>query len=293
MSFLKDLVHYGAPVAGAALGSIGGGALGFSPAIAGAVGGGLGGVLGNEFGGKGGIGGDLLEGGLGAAGGYFAGPSLASLTGTTPGPEAAGSGGLDDLLKNIGTGSAAEASIPAIGASAAPGVATGALGAGAAGGAAAGGLGGIGDFFSKNPALLAGGVGLGAQLIGGSSTPAAETALNKNAKLLGQQGTAGVNGQITPSAQIALNDAITSIKSSYANSGLSGSTMEAQEIQAATERAIATSSQQGLQELGLSNDLYSSILGYEQKNDQQLSDAISNLMSSIGYGQGAKAQGAG
>jgi hypothetical protein len=302
MSWWKNLARYAAPVAGAALGSFGAGELGFSPAIGGALGGALGGFAGGEFTGAG-TGASLLEAGLGGVGGYLAGPTIADLTGATPGPSVAGAGtgigggsSLDDLLKNMGTGSAAEASIPsiaaegavpAIGAAAAPGVATGAAAAGA------GGLGGIADFFKNNPALVAGGVGLGAQFLSQPSGDyPAETALNKNAELLGGTGRAGLSGNLTPSAQVAYNDAVTTIKAQYANMGLGGSTMEAQDIAAAKERAVATSAQEGLQELGLSDSLYAQILGYQQQRDDQLSTAISNLMSSIGYGYGAQRQGA-
>jgi len=298
MSWWKKLAQYAAPVAGAALGSIGGGALGFSPAIGGALGGALGGFAGGEFGGAG-TKGSLLEAGLGGAGGYFAGPSLAELTGVMPEPGAvagsglSGSSSIDDLLKNMGTGSAAEASIPSIGAAAAPGVTTGAGAAAGAGAGAAGGFGGIADFFKNNPALVAGGVGLGAQMLGtGNADPAAEKALNAQAKQLGGLGSAGLSGNLSPSAQVAYNDAVTTIKAQYANMGLGGSTMEAQDIAAAKERAVSASAQEGLQELGMSNSLYGAILGYQQQQDSQLSDAISNLMQSIGYGLGAQGQGA-
>lgn len=302
MSWWKTLTKYASPVIGAGLGAFGAGELGFSPAIGGAVGGALGGFAGGEFGGSG-IGGSLLEAGLGGLGGYLAGPTIADITGATPSATVAGAGSgiggsssIDDLLKNMGTGSAAEASIPSIGAAAAPGVVTGAAGAAAPAVAsgASGGLGGIADFFKNNPALVAGGVGLGAELMGtGGGDPAAEKALRAQAKQLGSIGSAGLSGNLTPSAQVAYNDAVTTIKAQYAKMGLGGSTMEAQDIAAAKERAVAASAQEGLQELGLSDNLYASILGYTQQKDDQLSSAISNLMSSIGYGLGAQGQGAG
>lgn len=303
MSWWKSLVKYGAPVAGAALGSVGGGALGLSPAIGGAIGGGLGGVLGSEVGGKGGIGNDLLAGGLGAAGGYLAGPTLADWAGTTPGvtsaagaslPNASGGTSLDDMLRTIGSGSAMEASIPAAAGTAGveslvPGIAAAAPAATA--GADIGS--GLMNFIQKNPALVVGVGGLGAQLLGsGNSDYPAEKSLNAQAEMLSNLGAAGVNGQLTPSAQVAFNDAVTSIKASYANMNLSGSTMEAQDIAAAKSRAIAASAQEGLQEIGSSGDLYRAILGYQQEQDKDLSDAIGNLISSIGYGQGAASQGA-
>jgi hypothetical protein len=38
----------------------------------------------------------------------------------------------------------------------------------------------------------------------------------------------------------------------------------------------------------MSQSLYSAILGYQQQQDSDLSNAIANLMGSIGYGQGTQ-----
>lgn len=302
MSWWRNLIKFGAPVAGAALGSIGGGALGLSPTIGGAIGGGLGGVLGSEFGGHGGVGGDLLEGGLGALGGGLAGDTLAGWAGTTPGATSAvgsgvggQSGSIDDLLRTIGSGSAAEASIPGVAAAgAAPAV------AGAAGGAAgAGGVGGnfldsVLGFAKDNPVLTTAGIGIGGQLLSPAlanlTTPQypGQAELEKNAKMLQGRATGELNGQMSPSAALAYNDAVTSIKAQYANLGLSGSTMEAQDISAAKERAVAASANEGLTELGLSTDLYDKIMGYAMQNDNELSSAVTNLLGQLGSSYGGQ-----
>lgn len=303
MSWWKNLAKYAAPVVGAVGGSIGGGALGLSPALGGAIGGALGGFAGGEIGGSS-LKGSLLEAGIGGVGGFLAGPTLADWAGTTPGAisAAAGSGvggaaggqssSLTNMLNTIGQGSAQSASIPtqlaSIGATTVPNV----IGAGAgAASAAAPGIGGnivsgVSDFFGKNPELIAGGVGAASLLAGAPGEYPAEGALEDQAKLLASRGTAGLNGQLTPSASLAFNDAVTTIKSSYANMGLAGSTMESQDIEAARQRAVSASVQEGMQELGISQSLYAGILGYHQQEDSELSSAISNLMGQVGYGLG-------
>lgn len=294
---------------GAVGGSLLGPALGVSGSLGGAIGGGLGGVLGNEAFGHGGLGGDLLEGGLGAAGGGLAGNSIADWAGVSPGAASAAGGAIpgqsggsiDELLRTIGQGSAAEASIPAVTAGAGGG-------AGAAlGGAAAGGAGAAGGSFldqalgfaKDNPVLTTAGIGIGGQLLGPSlanlTTPTypGQQELEKNARLLNKQATAALNGGLTPASQNALNDAITTIKAQYANLGLSGSTMEAQDIAAAKERAIGSSVNEGLTELGLSTDMYDKIMGYAMQNDNELSSAITGLMGQLGSAYGGQRQNQG
>lgn len=303
MSWWKNLAKYAGPVAGAALGSIGGGALGISPALGGAVGGAIGGFAGGKLGGLS-TGGALLDAGIGGVGGYLAGPTLADWAGTTPGAlsAAAGSGvgagagsgsssSLNNLLNTIGQGSSMSASLsPAIsgGAAGVPGALGGAA-SGAAPGIGGNLVSGVSDFFSKNPELLAAGVGAAGLAATSPGEYPAESALESQADLLASRGAAGLNGQLTPSASLAFNDAVTTIKSTYANMGLAGSTMEAQDIEAARQRAVAASVQEGMQELGISQNLYAGILGYHQQEDSELSSAISNLMGQVGYGLGAHA----
>lgn len=300
MSWWKNLAKYAAPVVGAVGGSIGGGALGLSPALGGAIGGALGGFAGGEIGGSS-LKGSLLEAGIGGVGGFLAGPTLADWAGTTPGAisAAAGSGiggaaggqssSLTNMLNTIGQGSAQSASIPAqIASVGATPLANAAMGAASGGAPGIGGnlVSGVSDFFSKNPELIAGGVGAASLLAGAPGEYPAEGALEDQAQLLASRGTAGLNGQLTPSASLAFNDAVTTIKSSYANMGLAGSTMEAQDIEAAKQRAVSASVAEGMQELGISQNLYAGILGYHQQEDSELSSAISNLMGQVGYGLG-------
>lgn len=317
MSWWKKALQFGAPALGAVGGSLLGPALGVSGSLGGAIGGGLGGVLGNEAFGRGGLGGDLLEGGLGAAGGGLAGNSIADWAGVSPGAASAAGGAIpgqsggsiDELLRTIGQGSATEASIaPGTGSYGALDAAGqidhllgGAIPGATAGGAAAGGAGGsfldsVLGFAKDNPVLTTAGIGIGGQLLGPSlanlTTPTypGQQELEKNAGLLNKQATAALNGGLTPASQNALNDAITTIKAQYANLGLSGSTMEAQDIAAAKERAIGSSVNEGLTELGLSTDMYDKIMGYAMQNDNELSSAITGLMGQLGSAYGGQRQ---
>lgn len=272
---------------GAALGSIGGGALGLSPSISGAVGGGLGGVLGNEFAGHGGVGGDILEGGLGALGGYLAGDTLSGWAGNAPTSPAGAAPPGSQWLPSV-TGAA-----PGQGAMVAGGIpAAGVAGAAGGAGGAVAGPGGLMGFLQDNPAIMAAGLGVAGQALSpelsGMMAPDYPAAgkIQENADLMNRIGASGARGNLTPASSVALNDAIAEIKSSYANMGLSGSTMEAQDLAAAKERAVSASVQEGLQELGLSTSLYDRILGYQMQNDQELSGAITSLMGQIGMAAG-------
>lgn len=92
-------------------------------------------------------------------------------------------------------------------------------------------------------------------------------------------------GILPPGLEAALHSATQSadanIKGTYANLGLSGSTMEAQALNADHERASAQAFsyardllQSGLQESGLSAQLFSSIMASNEAADQSLTNAI-------------------
>lgn len=262
-----------------------------APAPGGAAG--LGGMFGDFAGGQAGGGtegfnldpnGDFLSS-LGGAGGAPAG--LGGLQGD---PVATASGA-------IGAGGGAGA-IP--GAIAGAGGAAGAAGAAGAGGAS----GGLLSMFEKNPALLPALVGGVGAMAGGGET-SAEKQIAKQAKA----SAAGANSLVSSAStgklpagaeaawEQALNDTVTSIQSKYAGLGMSGSTSEAQEISAAKERAaglkyqMATeATQTGLQALGLSSDLYKTLMQEQLQSDQGLSNSISNFTAALGGGQGTQRQ---
>ena len=320
MSWWKDIVKYAAPVIGAAGGSLTGGALGIGADLGGAIGGGLGGFLGGELGGSS-VGGSLLEGGLGAAGGYFAGPTIANWAGMGPGasvalPGASATGVNPSMITGElnGEGSSWNDSLgvtPAAGgiAGVGQGAAGAATGAAADAAAGAGGGGGFMNFLKSNPALLATGAGLVGQLaspaLAGSTTPnyPGEHQLKSIANNAEQQGklltSYAATGKLPPGAQaavdIASRDAEAAIKAFYANQGLSGSTMEAQDLAAARERASALgyqlgmqAVQQGMSQLGLAQQIYAGIMDANMKSDSDLSQSIIKLAGATGYGQGTQ-----
>ena len=98
--------------------------------------------------------------------------------------------------------------------------------------------------------------------------------------------------------QNATQDATTTIKAKYASLGLSGSTMEAQEIQALNERATAlrgTLAQQlaqtgvaiggqAIQTLGLQGNIYNDLMQATIQQDNALASAIGNFAGQIGRG---------
>jgi len=164
---------------------------------------------------------------------------------------------------------------------------------------------GILDFIKKNPQMLAGigGVGLAA-LTGNQALPGTK-------QLKGLAGDIGAlsseisdvqTGHLPPGAQglvtQALNDSIATIRSSHAAMGTSGSTMEAQDIAAAQERAAAqtfqiasTLTSQGLDAAGLSAKLYEAIAQLSLGQDQELTTALASLAQQGGVAGGLKSVG--
>lgn len=328
MGILKSILKYAAPVIGAAAGSYFGPGLGLSSGIGGALGGALGGAIGGGKKGRisGALGGGALgymagpsiSGGisslLGKAGGagnitdFFGGKdiwgngglpsgSLGSITSQLSGHEGvhAASGGAGGAAANLAkvAGSAAAGGAPAAAAGAGAGV------AGAAGGASGGIMGGLGDLIKNNPSLLAGGISLLSNFAGEKAMPG-EKQLKQIAKQQQAMTNNYLNGSLSPADQSAVdnatNDAEAAIRSKYASMGLSGSTMEMQEIAGAKERSkvlgkqlATTTLNNASQALGLSSQLYSQIMNYEVQKDNQLADAISSMTSALGFNQGLQA----
>jgi hypothetical protein len=139
-----------------------------------------------------------------------------------------------------------------------------------------------------NNSTSTGGVGTGA---GANLASEAAQQQTQGAQLEGylQSGTlpaglqAGLNQQ--------LNSAIAAIKSRYASMGLSGSSAEQQDIANAQAQAQAASAQQaeqllsvGINETGMSSQLYNDIIKNQVANDTGLSSAIANFAAAAGGG---------
>jgi hypothetical protein len=190
--------------------------------------------------------------------------------------------------------------------------ATGSTPGGAAGGANSGGSpfksflnnpswSGAGDVLASNPGAVVGALGLGASALTSQRQPKGYNQLSGEANQLASQGAQlqqSLNGALPAGAQSALNQASNSakaqIRSTYAASGLSGSTMEAQAL-ANVDQTVAAQGfqmadqlyQQGVQESGMASNLYQQIMQVNAQSDAALSSAIGNFASALAGGGGS------
>lgn len=216
------------------------------------------------------------------------------------------SGGLPDLSSSIGAGSAPAGTVAAPSVSPNIGNVSGAAPSlpSAGGGGISGGLNNIGSSLAagieKNPLqALSSGLGI-------VQSEQAQNALNNTIKGVSSQ-IAGQNagatslesalttGQLPPGAQAAVNQATQSaqaaIRGKYAQLGLTGSTMEQQELNNVTQQAAGQVFQladqlygQGLSQTGLSNQLYSSILQAQGQQAGVTRNSLTNYASALGSG---------
>lgn len=222
-----------------------------------------------------------------------------------------GSGSIDDTLKQLGLsgGSAAAGGAPAAaGGAAADGVGfdkavaslAGGTGGGASSAASSAGS-GVKDFLKSNANLLLPAAAIGSSAVTGNQTPKGLNQLISQAGQTNQIGgqLAGTleSGKLPAGAesmvQQAIGDGEASIKSKYAQMGMSGSTMESQEIQALHERAQGTRFQMasdltstGLTALNNSSAIYDKIMQNQLQQDQGLSNAITGLAEATALGNG-------
>lgn len=319
MSFLDSIFSIGAPILGGALGAEAGGLLGDAAGIGANVGADIGGALGGGIGGYFGNHESLGAGALGAIGGAALGPGIDnSIAGLLPGNNfGVGSlgGGIFDLFNGFGgassTGGGAFSTadgglgVPTgphdvIGGLSPAGVssldATGAGSALGAGGLGTGG--GISDFLDKNKSWLI------PAALGGASALVGQQPIPNQAQLTslaqGAQGVAGLEnslatGKLPPGAeqmvQTSLQDSITGIQSHYASMGLSGSTMEQQDIAAAQQRSQAMrfqlaqqTTQTGLSAAGLSDQIYGQLAQLQLSQDQGLQNALAEFAAASAGG---------
>lgn len=265
-------------------------------------------------------------GALGAGGGdalAAASDTAVSGAGGTLGPlaDAFGGGGLAQLAGGLKVGGLGN--VPVLGSSLGSGLSTGGLGLNAGGiatGAAPavggpGGLGGITDFLSANKSLI-----LPGALEAGALLTHPKIPYEGNLQALANPSAGGTaagglasslipsvqTGNLPPGASTAVSnatqDSITSIKAKYAQMGLSGSTMEAQDIASAQARGQSMAfdlanqlTQTGLTAAGVSQqdlanqqNIYALLMNAQLQNDQQLSDALASFASASALGSALK-----
>jgi hypothetical protein len=150
--------------------------------------------------------------------------------------------------------------------------------------------------LTKNPAAVLSGVGLVSNLISGNQMSSEQAALTARANSLGAGG-AGLesslqSGVLPPGLQASLQaasaQAQASIRGFYAGHGMSGSSAEAEDLGSeATETAARGGQmamqlfQEGLNETQMSDQLMSQLLGVQLQQDQDLSNSIGRLASSM------------
>ena len=289
--FLGDATGLGAvggdALAGAGAGALGAGLTGQNP-IVGGLEGGAGGAVAGLAGSAGSTSGTAV-GGAGASAPGIAAPASIS-------PDPVGAGGAAGAEGGSPLGNLFD---PQTGVPVTPPIPPGSAGAGAATGAAgasSGFLGKAGDFLSQHAGswlLPAGVIGYDALKAnqGINNIPGAKQLSNEAAALAGQGQSLQSylqTGTLPPGVQQSIDQAktaaVASIKSQYASRGMSGSSAEAQDVAAASERAATSGAQiaqqllqSGISETQLSSQIYSQLLDANIKNDNLLGGALATL----------------
>ena len=153
----------------------------------------------------------------------------------------------------------------------------------------------LGGALSSPAALVAGG-GLALDVLRGNQNPPGYNQILTQANQANQQSqqlqSYLSSGQLPPGLQTSLDsaraDAEASIKSRYANMGMSGSSAEAQDIQNMHSRIVSQGAdmamqlfQQGVSEQAISSRLYETIMQEQIAQDQQLSSGITNMVTAL------------
>ncbi len=163
-------------------------------------------------------------------------------------------------------------------------------------------LGTLTSAVKNNPLLAAGALGMGYNMIKGDQQPKGYNQLQSEAQALGSQGAQlqqeALNNSLPPAAQAQLNEAANAMKAqirtTYAQMGLSGSSMEAQQMagvdaKVASEGYQMTQSllQQGVQESNMASQLYAQLLNANSQQAAAQTSAIGNFAGALG-GAGLK-----
>lgn len=158
---------------------------------------------------------------------------------------------------------------------------------------------GLMHFLSKNSNLIMPAAAIGASALQGDKQPKGEKQLMAQAgqtNAIGSELANTINSGKLPAGaesmvQQAISDGEASIRSKYAQMGMSGSTMEAQEIQALHERAqsmrfsmASDLTKTGLTALNSSSAIYQALMQQQLQQDQNLSDSISGLAEASALG---------
>jgi hypothetical protein len=176
-----------------------------------------------------------------------------------------------------------------------------------AGGALSGVTSGIGKLLS-NPGIDLAGISLLSSAAKGNQKPPGFDTLQAEANQLKSQ--AGLlenyqtSGTLPPGQQHTLDaakaSAAASIRSQYASHGMTGSSAEQQDIEAAGERIQAQGQQmaaqlfsEGVSEESAANSIFTQLMNVQMTQDQEFSSSVSNLAQALALSSRPIAVGAG
>ncbi len=159
------------------------------------------------------------------------------------------------------------------------------------------------DNLTKNPALLLGGGLLAANTLMGNKKPIgfdnlsaeAQQQLNQSRLLESYQASGTLPPGLQAGIDAATQNAAAAIKSQYASRGMSGSSAEAQDLASLQQRATTQGAEmamqlysQGVQQSQIADSIYAQLMGVQQEEDQQTTQAIGSFASALaGLGRAA------
>ena len=159
-----------------------------------------------------------------------------------------------------------------------------------------------GHVLASNPQVAVGALGMGYNMIKGDQQPKGYNQLQSEAQQLASQGSQlqqeALNNSLPPAAQAQLNEASNAMKaqirSTYAQMGLSGSSMEAQAM-AGVDAKVAGEGytmiqgllQQGVQESNMAGNLYAQLMQVNSQQAAAQTAGIGNFAAALG-GAGLK-----
>jgi hypothetical protein len=153
-----------------------------------------------------------------------------------------------------------------------------------------------GDYLAKNPTSILSALGMVANLAKGNQTPKFSPELQAQAAALQAQG-AQLQGYLTSGTlppgigsalQGAHDSAAAAIRSRYANTGMSGSSAEMQDLNNLAQTTVSQGAdiankllQTGVSEQQFASGLYQNLMATAMQQDTNMSNAISNFTNAL------------
>ena len=153
-----------------------------------------------------------------------------------------------------------------------------------------------GSYLAKNPTAILSALGMAANLAKGNQTPKFSPELQAQAAALQAQG-AQLQGYLTSGTlppgigsalQGAHDSAAAAIRSRYANTGMSGSSAEMQDLNNLAQTTVSQGAdiankllQTGVSEQQFASGLYQNLMATAMQQDTNMSNAISNFTNAL------------